>query len=164
MSGLKSRVLRRFWDAHSRGWDEMRSEPSTLMQISEVVGALRSHLPAAGEVLDLGCGAGHHAVALAEAGLRVTALDYSAAMLGRARTRALERSVVVDFREFDLNQDLPFAAEMFDGALCVSVLQVLDDPSRFLEQVRCVASRRASRRRVSAKTRGAFARSPSRVP
>ena len=114
----------------------MRSEPAARTQISEVVEALLIHLPATGEVLDLGCGTGHHAVALAESGLSVTALDYSAAMLMRARTRALERSVVIDFREFDLNQDLPFAAKVFDGALCVSVLQVLDDPSRFLAQVR----------------------------
>jgi ubiquinone/menaquinone biosynthesis C-methylase UbiE len=39
-------------------------------------------------VLDLGCGTGRHAVWLAAAGASVQALDFSEAMLARARTKA----------------------------------------------------------------------------
>ena len=136
MKKFKATVQRRLWDAHSSGWDTMRSEPSALHQMGLVADALRECLPPAAAVVDLGCGAGQHAVAVAERGFQVTAVDYSTAMLERARRRAAGAANEIDVREVDLNDDLPFAAESFDGALCVSVLQVLDDPMRFLQQVR----------------------------
>src|SRR6516225_8755420 len=37
------------------------------------------------DVADLGCGTGRHAVPLAQAGARVTALDFADAMVARAR-------------------------------------------------------------------------------
>jgi 2-polyprenyl-3-methyl-5-hydroxy-6-metoxy-1,4-benzoquinol methylase len=136
MAKLKNRLQRRFWDAHSRGWDEMRSRSEALAQIGRVVDSFRARLPADASVLDLGCGPGQHAVALAAHGLQVTAVDYSTAMLERARRRALEGSFTIDFREVDLNADIALPAQAFDGVICVSVLQVIDDPSRFLMQVR----------------------------
>jgi SAM-dependent methyltransferase len=75
-------------------------------------------------------------VALAERGFQVTAVDYSPAMLKRARQHATEVLKNVHFRKVDLNGYLPFGAGSFDGALCVALLQVLDDPTRFLAQVR----------------------------
>src|SRR5262249_32935674 len=43
---------------------------------------------AAGQlVADIGCGTGRHAVRLASAGARVTAVDYAEAMLERARAK-----------------------------------------------------------------------------
>src|SRR6267154_6180862 len=38
-------------------------------------------------VADIGCGTGRHAVRLAAAGARVTAIDFSEAMLNRARAK-----------------------------------------------------------------------------
>jgi SAM-dependent methyltransferase len=58
-------------------------------------------------LLELACGSGRFAVPLAEAGLTVTGLDLSEAMLERAREVAAERRVAVellmgDIRNFDL--------------------------------------------------------------
>jgi 2-polyprenyl-3-methyl-5-hydroxy-6-metoxy-1,4-benzoquinol methylase len=114
----------------------MRSNPEALDQINEVVQALSARLPAGGEVLDVGCGTGQHAVALASAGFRVTAVDYSSAMLDRARAHAIERGIEVEFRTLDLNELSGFGDEAFDGALCVSVLQVLDSPSGLIRGLR----------------------------
>ena len=50
--------------------------------------ALYLELAAGLDVLELGCGTGRVAVPLAEAGLRVTGVDLSPAMLARARERA----------------------------------------------------------------------------
>jgi SAM-dependent methyltransferase len=136
VGSLKTIGLKQFWNAHSRGWDSMRSEPSALTQIGLVADALRACLPPGGEVIDFGCGAGQYAVALAERGFQVTAVDYSPAMLKRARQHATEVLKNVHFRKVDLNGYLPFGAGSFDGALCVALLQVLDDPTRFLAQVR----------------------------
>jgi 2-polyprenyl-3-methyl-5-hydroxy-6-metoxy-1,4-benzoquinol methylase len=139
MTALRQRLQRRFWDAHARGWDQMRSEPGVRAQIDAVTRSLGTHLPPGGAVLDLGCGAGQHAIELAAAGFEVTAVDYSAAMLQRARANAVARGVDVDFRLADLAGDWsPTTAGRFDGAICVSVLQVLQDPSRMLEEVRTI--------------------------
>jgi SAM-dependent methyltransferase len=86
----------RDWD---RRWEGKRlhagGEPSPV-----VVAALESL--AAGTALDLGCGAGRHAVWLAERGWRVTAVDFSTEALRQGRGRASERGVEIDWVESDL--------------------------------------------------------------
>lgn len=57
---------------------------------------------APGSALDLACGAGRHAVFLAEKGWRVVAVDNSAVGLELAETRAKEKNVEIDFRRADL--------------------------------------------------------------
>lgn len=54
------------------------------------------------EVLELGCGTGRVALDLADAGASVTGVDISVAMLERARTRAAEAGVAVEWIEGDL--------------------------------------------------------------
>src|SRR5437588_4055464 len=59
-------------------------------------------------VLDLGCGTGRHALWLAEAGARVTAVDFSDGMLAEARRKSgADR---VQFVVHDLHRPLPFAS------------------------------------------------------
>jgi SAM-dependent methyltransferase len=101
-----------------------------------VVEEFTARLPLGGTVADLGCGTGQHAVALALRGFNVIAVDYAPAMLARARTHARAQSATIEFRELDLNEALPFAAETLDGALCVSVMQVVDQPTRLLGRIR----------------------------
>jgi cyclopropane fatty-acyl-phospholipid synthase-like methyltransferase len=62
-------------------------------------------------VLDLGCGAGNHALFCAENGAEVLAVDYSSAALDVVTRRASERGLAhridtlqVDFENFDLQQ------------------------------------------------------------
>ena len=55
-----------------------------------------------GEVLELGAGSGRLAIALARGGLRVTALDRSAAMLARGEERAAEAGVEVAWVQADM--------------------------------------------------------------
>ncbi len=64
---------------------------------------------AAGEVLELGCGTGRVAIALAEAGARVTGIDVVEAMIERAALKAAARGVDVtwalgDMRSFSLDR------------------------------------------------------------
>ena len=69
--------------------------------------ALYLELAAGGDVIELGCGTGRVAVPLAEAGLRVTGVDLSPAMLARARERAEGlrlRLVEGDVRTLDLGE------------------------------------------------------------
>ena len=54
------------------------------------------------EVLDLACGPGRHAVELAKRGLQVTAVDRTAFLLEKARKRATDAGVDIEFVEADM--------------------------------------------------------------
>lgn len=55
-----------------------------------------------GPALDLGCGPGRHAIALAKRGFRVTAVDISRFHLAKARERAEAAGLAVEFVESDM--------------------------------------------------------------
>jgi len=75
-----------------------------------------------GRALDLACGEGRNAIWLAERGWRVTAVDFSAVALGKARRLAGVRGVDVDWVLADVRDYRPEAAA-FDLVL-VAYLQV----------------------------------------
>jgi histidinol-phosphate/aromatic aminotransferase/cobyric acid decarboxylase-like protein/SAM-dependent methyltransferase len=78
-------------------------------------------------VLDLGCGMGRHAIALAGAGYRVTGIDVSEWALGRARAAAAEAGVHVDWRRLDLLKAQPWELPAADAAICVQAFGWGDD-------------------------------------
>lgn len=102
-------------------------EPAVAGILGEVAGL---------EVLDLGCGTGRHALRLAAAGARVTALDFSEGMLDEARRKAGAEGVA--FRVHDLARPLPFPASAFDRVVSGLVLEHLEDPGRFFSEARRV--------------------------
>ncbi|MEB3196284.1 MAG: class I SAM-dependent methyltransferase [Candidatus Sericytochromatia bacterium] len=89
-----------------------------------------------GRVLDLACGTGAVAVALARRRFEVTGVDGSAAMLARARMRAERWNTRVCWQQADLTR-LPERAELgapegFDLACCFyDSLNHLTDPEAF---------------------------------
>lgn len=76
------------------------------------VGFVASQLPDSARVLDVPCGTGRHAVALAERGFQVAGLDISEAVLARAR----ESGPDLDFRQGDM-RELPWPDGSFDAVL-----------------------------------------------
>lgn len=91
-------------------------EPRDEARTQALAAAALSGCRDGGELLDVACGFGRHAVPLAAAGFRVTGVDRSAALLDEARRRAGEdaawpRLVGADYRE------LPFDDASFDAAL-----------------------------------------------
>jgi 2-polyprenyl-3-methyl-5-hydroxy-6-metoxy-1,4-benzoquinol methylase len=63
-----------------------------------------------GNILDIGCGTGRHAIELAKRGYNVTGVDLSESQLDRAREKARQASVNVKFLKCDARQ-LPFNNE-----------------------------------------------------
>lgn len=63
---------------------------------------LMRFLPPGGRVLDLGCGAGRHSLAISKAGFSVTGIDRSREALELARTKAKEMKVAPTFIEDDM--------------------------------------------------------------
>ncbi|MCC6746285.1 MAG: methyltransferase domain-containing protein [Deltaproteobacteria bacterium] len=69
------------------------------------------------EILDLGCGAGRHAIELAGRGYRVTGYDLSLPLLIRAADDAQRRNLQVNFVHSDF-RELGFDAQ-FDATFCL---------------------------------------------
>jgi SAM-dependent methyltransferase len=86
-------------------------------------------------VLDLGCGAGENAVALARRGAHVIAVDASSAQLARARRNAELAEIRVEWHEGDA-ADLAFLrADSIDLAIATGLLHEIEDVGRLLRQV-----------------------------
>jgi ubiquinone/menaquinone biosynthesis C-methylase UbiE len=83
-------------------------------------------------VLDLGCGTGRHAVWLASAGARVTAVDFSEGMLAEARRKP--EAAGVQFVAHDLHRALPFGDGTFDLVISGLVLEHLSDLGGFFRE------------------------------
>ncbi len=82
--------------------------------------------PVAGlTVADIGCGTGRHAVQLAKAGAKVTAMDFSEEMLKRACQKPGAETVT--FIQHDLAKPFPLTDAAFDRVLCCLVLDHIAD-------------------------------------
>jgi SAM-dependent methyltransferase len=97
--------------------------------ISAVLGGL--DLPKPPEILDAGCGSGRNMVMLAALG-SVTGLEISDASVARARGRAMGEVVQASITE------MPLADQRFDLAVCLDVLEHIDDEARALRELRRV--------------------------
>jgi len=117
------------YDAWARTYDDSRgASPSVLGPIAEELGP-----PAARSLLDIGGGTGNFAAPLAEAGFRVSLLDFSPEMVRRARAKFPgELFAVADA------QCLPLPDAEFDCALSVNVLGHLPDWPQALSEARRV--------------------------
>ena len=65
----------------------------------------------AGKALDVACGAGRNALALARAGFDVAAIDISAEGLAQARAAAAAENLAIEWIEHDLDEPYPFAQD-----------------------------------------------------
>ena len=87
------------------------------------------------EVLDIGCGAGHTALAFATRAGRVEALDLTEAMLAQARRLARERGALnVRFRLGDA-EALPYPDASFDRVTARQCMHHFPDPGRALDEI-----------------------------
>jgi SAM-dependent methyltransferase len=104
----------------------------TEQEVEFLVGALG--LEPGMHVLDVGCGPGRHALALARRGMAVVGVDRSADFIALARAAAVEQRVTVDFLEMDV-RDLAFDGA-FDAVICLcqggfGLLGGRDEPAVF---------------------------------
>ena len=90
-------------------WDDRYRRGEHQEQASQLLVAAVSDL-APGRALDLACGAGRHAIYLAERGWRVTAVDNSEAALDILRRRALPMEIV----RADLESNYVIPPESYD--------------------------------------------------
>jgi SAM-dependent methyltransferase len=128
--------VRQLFDAKAPAWSSKYTQDGRLVgRLDRLASAVTYHVPAGGSVLDLGCGTGELAGAMAAAGLRATGCDISPQMLHRAAVS----SGLVDFVQLDPGwQVLPFAPETFDAVVASSVLEYVDEAETVLRECRRV--------------------------
>ena len=108
---------------------------------SELVSLVESGRVKPCRAIDLGCGTGANAIYLAQRGFQVTGVDYAAAAIEKARARAAEAGVQVDFVQDDLT-DLRQVRGRFDFLLDYGVLDDMRAPRRepYLQSVLALAA------------------------
>ncbi|MET7604546.1 class I SAM-dependent methyltransferase [Streptomyces avermitilis] len=121
------------WDAESATFDDEPDHGLRDAVVREAWAArLRDWLPGqASDVLDLGCGTGSLSLLAAEQGHRVTGVDLSPAMVGRARAKTAGRDMA--FLVGDAAAP-PVGEQRFDVVLVRHVLWALPDPGRALRR------------------------------
>ena len=75
------------FDGYSRYYDLLYQDKDYPSESAYILSRIRMHCPQASRILELGCGTGAHAVALARQGMSVHGIDRSNSMLERARDR-----------------------------------------------------------------------------
>jgi len=111
-------------DVVSYGHDVPRED--TLKLLGQVEGK---------RILDLGCGAGHNAIALARQGAKVIAVDESSDQIAEARTAAERDGVKLELHHSPLAELAFIRADTIDGVVSAFGLASVDDLDRVFRQV-----------------------------
>lgn len=90
-------------------------------------------------VADIGAGTGRHAVRLAAAGARVTAVDFSEEMLKKARAKAARSGIEIELVCHDLTHGLPMADGSFDRVVCGLVVDHIADLAGLFGEMKRIA-------------------------
>jgi 2-polyprenyl-6-hydroxyphenyl methylase / 3-demethylubiquinone-9 3-methyltransferase len=117
----------------SRFWD-VRGEFRPLHLLNPVRArfvAERATLSGA-RVLDVGCGGGLLAEALARAGAKVTAIDLAPGMIEVARLHAMEQKLEIDYRMVAAEAVAAAEPGGFDVVTCMEMLEHVPDPAQMV--------------------------------
>ena len=128
-----------YWTNRASGYsevnkDELRTQQKavwTCELTEQIEAAFPGVAPENLRVLDMGCGPGFFSIILARAGYRVTAADYTPAMLDEARANARNEGVeqAIDFCRMDA-ENLEVASDTFDVVVSRNLTWNLPHPER----------------------------------
>lgn len=109
------------WDDHAQWWQAEFTDGVATEYTEQIIPIVRQHLVGRERVLDIGCGEGQIARALAQAGAEVVGLDPTAAQIRTAHERAGGPVYSLAFSD-----RLPIRSSSFDGAVVCLVYEHID--------------------------------------
>ncbi len=126
--------IKKFEELASRWWDR-NSEFKALHDINPLrANFIDQYSPVAGKALiDVGCGGGILAEAMAQRGATVTGIDMGEAPLGVARIHQLESGVEVDYQLSTAEQMAEANPAAFDIVCCLEMLEHVPDPAAVVQ-------------------------------
>ena len=135
MRSERARAAVAAFDAIAPGYDAWYATP-----VGRLVDRLEKHavLVLVGErteglTLDLSCGTGNYALALAGRGLKVVGVDVSEPMLRVARAKSAQAKLDIRWLQADVSA-LPFRPGVFDLATVILGLEFVTEPGRVLQE------------------------------
>jgi ubiquinone/menaquinone biosynthesis C-methylase UbiE len=130
MQDSSHEAIRQYFGSHAQAYraSERHAKGADLGALLEAL-----TLAPAQRVLDLATGTGHTALALARAGLSVTGVDLTPAMLEQARQAASEAGLPVVWLEADAAA-LPLPDQAFDRVTCRRAAHHFSDPVRVMRE------------------------------
>ena len=130
MKNVDDLEIRKFEALASRWWDP-NSEFKPLHDINPLrVNYISQHINLAEkQVLDIGCGGGILAEALAHHGATVTAIDKAEASLSVAKLHLLESQLDISYLDSTAEEFAEAQPAQFDVVTCLEMLEHVPDPS-----------------------------------
>jgi 2-polyprenyl-6-hydroxyphenyl methylase/3-demethylubiquinone-9 3-methyltransferase len=119
-----SALAHRWWDPQSEFRPLHQINPLRLAHIDRLVGGL-----AGKRVIDVGCGGGILAEAMASGGARVTGIDLAERPLKVAMLHRIESGVEVDYRLVPAEEAAASEPGAYDVVTCMEMLEHVPDPA-----------------------------------
>lgn len=130
MTNVDELEIRKFEQLAARWWDP-NSEFKPLHEINPLrINYISRQINLADKsVLDIGCGGGILAEAMAHHGARVTAIDLADASLSVAKLHQLESKLNIDYRKSSAEHLAESEPGSYDVITCLEMLEHVPDPS-----------------------------------
>ncbi len=134
MENVDELEIKKFESLASRWWDP-NSEFKPLHEINPLrMGFISGKINLAGrKVVDIGCGGGILAEAMAHHGAEVTAIDMADASLAVARLHQLESKLEIDYIKTSAEQLAKSHREHFDVVTCLEMLEHVPSPASVVQ-------------------------------
>jgi 2-polyprenyl-6-hydroxyphenyl methylase/3-demethylubiquinone-9 3-methyltransferase len=128
---------RRKFDDIATGWWDPNGAFKPLHELNPArLAYVQSRCSLAGnKVLDVGCGGGILAEAMAQKGAEVTGIDVAGKALAVARLHLLESGQTVNYLEATVEQHAESSTELYDVISCMEMLEHVPDPASVISAI-----------------------------